>query len=62
MKQQKLPSEMEKSAVKYTMQPPPPDRRTPEQKLRGKLEMGEINKKMKDLFKNGVDLSGKETP
>jgi hypothetical protein len=62
MKQQNKPSSAGQSAAPFTMPPLPKNLRTPEQKLKDKLEMAEIDKKMRAAFKDGVDLSGQETP
>lgn len=35
---------------------------TPEQELKLRLKMEEIDKGIKEAFKNGLDLSGRETP
>jgi hypothetical protein len=62
MKQQNKPSSAAQSAVLFMMPPLPKDLRTPEQQIKDKLEMAEIDKKMRTAFKDGVDLSGQETP
>ena len=62
MSQRNKPSRAEPSARPFTMPPLPTDQRTPEQKLRDKLELQEMDRKMTAAFKDGVDLSGQETP
>jgi hypothetical protein len=36
--------------------------RTPEQKLKDKLEMDAIERRTQKAFKGGVDLKGRKTP
>jgi hypothetical protein len=60
MQQTKL-SSRDLSAVSSTMKPPP-DLRTPEQKLKDKLRLDKEVKSLKGAFKGGVDLKGQKTP